>query len=184
MVNICVCICNLGLYNEGKLACEWLTLPCTQGRLQRLLWRIGINEVYEEWFICDSHSNLTCVQEVIGEHTSIQSLNRLAKRLRAMSESELEMLEAVAEYECHRTSDELLKLACNLDCYTIYPDVNTHEELGEYFLYELEAISVPEHLLPYFNAEAYGRDLSFSLDGLFTSAGFVEKIDEPRDMEY
>jgi hypothetical protein len=38
--------------------------------------------------------------------------------------------------------------------------------------------------LPYFNAEAYGRDLSFSLDGLFTSAGFVEKIDEPRDIAY
>jgi len=101
-----------------------------------------------------------------------------------MNKSELEMLEAVSEYESPRTADELLKLACNLDCYTIYPDVNTHEELGEYFLYELEAISVPEHLLPYFNAEAYGRDLSFSLDGLFTSAGFVEKIDEPKDMEY
>ena len=149
-----------------------------------MLWRIGINEVYEEWFICDSSSDLNCVNEVIGEHTSIHSLNRLAKRLRGMSKSELEMLEAVSEYESPRTADELLKLACNLDCYTIYPDVNTHEELGEYFLYELEAISVPEHLLPYFNAEAYGRDLSFSLDGLFTSAGFVEKIDEPRDIEY
>lgn len=180
---VSICICNLGLYNEGKLACSWIILPCTESKLQRLLWRIGINEVYEEWFICDSSSDLNCVNEVIGEHTSIHSLNRLAKRLRGMNKSELEMLEAVAEYESPRTADELLKLACNLDCYTIYPDVNTHEELGEYFLYELEAISVPEHLLPYFNAEAYGRDLSFSLDGLFTSAGFVEKIDEPRDIE-
>ena len=61
--------------------------------------------------------------------------------------------------------------------------MNTHEELGEYFLYELEAISVPEHLLSYFDAEAYGRDISSSLDGLFTSAGFVEKIDEPQEIK-
>ena len=181
---VSICICNLGLYNEGKLSCEWLVLPCTQDVLQQLLHRIGINEVYEEWFICDSSSDLGCVNGVIEEYSSVHSLNRLAEYLQGMSKSELEMLEAVAEYENPRTSDELMKLARNLDCYTIYPDINTHEELGEYFLYDLEAISVPEHLLPYFNAEAYGRDLSFSLDGLFTSAGFVEKIDEPEDVEY
>ncbi len=178
-----ICICNLGLYNEGKLACEWLVLPFTQDKLQRLLHRIGINEVYEEWFICDSSCDLVLVNEIIGEHTSVHSLNRLAEHLQGLSESDLEMLEAVAEYESPRTTDELLKLACNLDCYTLYPDVNTREELGEYFLCELEAIYVPEHLLPYFDAEAYGRDLSFSLDGLFTSAGFVEKIDEPQEIE-
>ena len=71
---VSICICNLGLYNEGKLACEWLVLPFTQDRLQRLLRRIGINEVYEEWFICDSSSDLDCVNEVIGEHTSVHSL--------------------------------------------------------------------------------------------------------------
>ena len=84
---VSICICNLGLYNEGKLACSWIILPCTESKLQRLLWRIGINEVYEEWFICDSSSDLNCVNEVIGEHTSIHSLNRLAKRLRGMSKA-------------------------------------------------------------------------------------------------
>ena len=68
-------------------------LPFTQDKLQRLLHRIGINEVYEEWFICDSSCDLVCVNEIIGEHTSVHSLNRLAEHLQGLSESALEILE-------------------------------------------------------------------------------------------
>ena len=33
---------NLGKYNEGSLAGEWLKLPCTKEELNAVLQRIGI----------------------------------------------------------------------------------------------------------------------------------------------
>ena len=180
---VSICICNLGRYNEGELLCEWLVLPCTKDKLQRLLHRIGINEAYEEWFISDHSCDLNCVGEVIGEFSSITSLNSLAERLEEMSRGELDMLEAVAEWYGPSSADELLKLSHNLDCFTLYEGVYDARELGEYFLYELDAIEVPDYLRPYFDTEAYGNDLRLSLDGAFTSYGFIEQIDEPKDLE-
>lgn len=181
---VSICICNLSLYNSGQLLCDWLVLPATKDKLQRLLHRIGINETYEEWFIADHSSDLECVNEVIGEYTSVSSLNRLAERLEELTRNELEMLEAVAEGWGVSNVDELLKLSYNLDCFTLYEDVHDEKELGECFFYELGAIEVPENLLPYFDFEAYGLDLRLSLDGMFTSHGYVEQIDELKEMEY
>lgn len=181
---VSICICNLGLYNKGQLLCEWLVLPSTKDKLQRLLHRIGINETYEEWFIADHSSDLECVNEVIGEYTSVSSLNRLAERLEEMTRSELEMLEAVAESWGARNVDELLKLTYNLDCFTLYEDVHDEKTLGEYFIYELGAIEVAENLLPYFDFEKYGLDLRLSLDGVFSSYGYIEQIDELKEQEY
>ena len=42
---------NLGKYNEGELVGEWVQLPISNEELQKVFERIGINEVYEEYFI-------------------------------------------------------------------------------------------------------------------------------------
>ena len=69
---------------------------------------------------------------------------------------------------------ELINLAQNLDCYDFYPGVTDDEALGRIYVEEMEAIDVPEHLLDYFDYEAYGRDIRLNDDGHFAPGGYVQ----------
>ncbi len=46
-------ITNLGKYNEDFLVGEWVKFPVNAEEMQKVFQRIGINAVYEEWFITD-----------------------------------------------------------------------------------------------------------------------------------
>ena len=62
---------------------------------------------------------------------------------------------------------ELINLTENLDCYDIYPDIHDHDDLGRYYIEELDAMQVPEHLCNYIDYEAYGRDIALEESGQF-----------------
>ncbi|MBN3026294.1 type IV secretory system conjugative DNA transfer family protein [Ruthenibacterium lactatiformans] len=70
---------------------------------------------------------------------------------------------------------ELIQLIIekNLDCYDIYPDIHDHDDLGRYYIEELDAMQVPEHLRNYIDYEAYGRDVALEEGGEFTDLGYV-----------
>ena len=68
---------------------------------------------------------------------------------------------------------DLINLAQNLDCYEFYPGVEDDETLGRIYVEDMEAIDVPEHLLNYFDYEAYGRDIRLEEDGHFAPGGYV-----------
>ena len=68
---------------------------------------------------------------------------------------------------------DLINLAQNLDCYEFYPGVGDDETLGRIYVEDMEAIDVPEHLLNYFDYEAYGRDIRLEEDGHFAPGGYV-----------
>ena len=52
-------VTNLGKYNEGELAGEFLKLPATTEEVQALLSRIGVDGVmYEETFITDYETDI------------------------------------------------------------------------------------------------------------------------------
>ena len=68
---------------------------------------------------------------------------------------------------------ELINLTENLDCYDIYPDIHDHDDLGRYYIEELDAMQVPEHLRNYIDYEAYGRDIALEESGQFTDLGYV-----------
>ena len=60
---------------------------------------------------------------------------------------------------------EIINLTENLDCYDIYPDIHDHDDLGRYYIEELDAMQVPEHLRNYIDYEAYGRDVALEEGG-------------------
>ena len=68
---------------------------------------------------------------------------------------------------------ELINLTENLDCYDIYPGIENHDDLGRYYIDELEAMQVPDHLRNYIDYEAYGRDVALDEGGDFTEFGYV-----------
>lgn len=173
-------ITNLGKYNEGALVGEWVKFPTTAEELKKVFKRIGIGakddfgQAYEEWFITDYDCYVDGLYDLLGEYANLDELNYLASKLDDMSQDEYERFQAAMEIGDHTGSiQELINLTENLDCYDVYPDIHDHDDLGRYYIEELDAMQVPEHLRNYIDYEAYGRDIALEESGQFTDLGYV-----------
>ena len=173
-------ITNLGKYNEGELVGEWVKFPTTAEELKEVFKRIGIGQKddfgqpYEEWFITDYDCYVDSLYSKLGEYESLDELNYLASKLDEMSESEYAQFQAGMEMGDHCGSlQEIINLTENLDCYEVYPDIHDYDDLGRYYIEELDVMQVPEHLQNYIDYEAYGRDVALEENGTFTDQGYV-----------
>ena len=173
-------ITNLGKYNEGELVGEWVKFPTTADELKKVFERIGIGSTddfgqpYEEWFITDYDCYVDGFYDKLGEYANLDELNYLASKLDDMTQSEYEQFQAAVEMGEHTGSiQDIINLTENLDCYDVYPDIEGYEDLGRYYIDELEAIQVPDHLRNYIDYEAYGRDVALEEGGEFTDFGYV-----------
>ena len=173
-------ITNLGKYNEGELVGEWVKFPTTAEELKEVFKRIGIGQKddfgqpYEEWFITDYDCYVDGLYSKLGEYENLDELNYLASKLDEMSESEYAQFQAGMEMGDHCGSlQEIINLTENLDCYEVYPDIHDYDDLGRYYIEELDVMQVPEHLQNYIDYEAYGRDIALEENGTFTDQGYV-----------
>ena len=173
-------ITNLGKYNEGELVGEWVKFPTTAEEMKEVFKRIGIGQrddfgqPYEEWFITDYDCYVDGLYDKLGEYENLDELNYLASKLDEMSDSEYAQFQAGMEMGDHCGSlQEIINLTENLDCYEIYPNIEDYDDLGRYYIDELEVMQVPEHLQNYIDYEAYGRDVAMDENGSFTDQGYV-----------
>ena len=173
-------ITNLGKYNEGELVGEWVKFPTTAEEMKEVFKRIGIGQKddfgnpYEEWFITDYDCYVDGLYDKLGEYESLDELNYLASKLDEMSDSEYAQFQAGMEMGDHCGSlQEIINLTENLDCYEIYPNIEDYDDLGRYYIDELEVMQIPEHLQNYIDYEAYGRDVAMDENGSFTDQGYV-----------
>ena len=176
-------ITNLGKYNEGELVGEWVKFPTTAEELKEVFKRIGIGQKddfgqpYEEWFITDYDCYVDGLYDKLGEYENLDELNYLASKLDEMSESEYAQFQAGMEMGDHCGSlQEIINLTENLDCYEVYPDIHDYDDLGRYYIEELDVMQVPEHLQNYIDYEAYGRDVALEENGTFTDQGYVRDM--------
>ena len=173
-------ITNLGKYNEGDLVGEWVKFPTTAEEMKEVFRRIGIGQKddfgqpYEEWFITDYDCYVDGLYDKLGEYENLDELNYLASKLDEMSQSEYAQFQAGMELGDHCGSlQEIINLTENLDCYEIYPDIEDYDDLGRYYIEELDVMQVPEHLKNSIDYEAYGRDVAIDENGTFTDQGYV-----------
>ena len=173
-------ITNLGKYNEGELVGEWVKFPTTAEEMKEVFKRIGIGQrddfgqPYEEWFITDYDCYVDGLYDKLGEYESLDELNYLASKLDEMSDSEYAQFQAGMEMGDHCGSlQEIINLTENLDCYEVYPHIHDYDDLGRYYIEELEVMQIPEHLQNYIDYEAYGRDVAMDENGSFTDQGYV-----------
>ena len=173
-------ITNLGKYNEGELVGEWVKFPTTAEELKEVFKRIGIGQrddfgqPYEEWFITDYDCYVDGLYDKLGEYENLDELNYLASKLDEMSDSEYAQFQAGMEMGDHCGSlQEIINLTENLDCYEVYPHIADYDDLGRYYIDELEVMQIPEHLQNYIDYEAYGRDVAMDENGSFTDQGYV-----------
>ena len=161
-------VSNLGKYNEGEMVGEWINLPATEGEMEELLDRIGINEEYEEIFIPDYENEFGYI---VNEYDNLDELNEIAYKLDNLTTDEEEKIKAGLELW---SFDEIYNY---LDDIVLLKDVNTDYDLGYYWIeesgcYNLDNLGV---LRNYINYEAFGRDIRFETDGGFTSYGWIER---------
>ena len=173
-------ITNLGKYNEGELVGEWVKFPTTAEEMKEVFRRIGIGQKdefgqpYEEWFITDYDCYVDGLYDKLGEYENLDELNYLASKLEEMRDYEYAQFRAGMEMGDHCGSlQEIINLTENLDCYEIYPNTEDYDDLGRYYIEELDVMQVPEHLRNYIDYEAYGRDVALEEGGAFTDQGYV-----------
>ena len=159
---------------------EWVKFPTTAEELKEVFKRIGIGQKddfgqpYEEWFITDYDCYVDGLYSKLGEYENLDELNYLASKLDEMDQSDYAKFQAAMEIGDYTSSlQEIINLTENLDCYEIYPNIEDYDDLGRYYLEELEVSKVPAHLQNYIDYEAYGRDVALEENGTFTDQGYV-----------
>lgn len=168
---------NLGKYNEGQLIGEWLELPCTDEEIEEVKEKIGISNepdkngnYYEEYFISDYETEISGLE--IGEYDSLDDLNELAETLNDLDEYEIEVIEAMIS-EGYSLEDAIDKK----DNCMIYYNCGDMEDVAREYVEETGLLcDVPESLKDYFDYKAYGRDMSYEGNFVFTDNGNCVQI--------
>ena len=168
-------ITNLGKYAEGQLVGETLKFPATTEEVQSLLKNIGVDGVrYEEFFITAFDGDVMGLYDYLTEYENLDELNHLAHLISELDSDEIETLEAVLNKGDHTSSvADIINLVHNLDCYDLHPGVTDDETLGRIYVEDMELLDVPDNVLPYFDFEAYGRDVRINEGGHFAPGGYV-----------
>lgn len=169
-------VTNLGRYNEGYLVGESLALPATTEEVQALFERIGVDgKRYEEYFITDYETEVSGLDDCLGEYENLNALNYLASCLDELTEEEMKKYEiAVEEGDYTSSIVDLINLTQNLDCYDIVQDIDNDYALGEYYINECGAfLEVPDGLSNYIAYDAYGRDARMNDCGSYINGCYV-----------
>ncbi|WP_133150028.1 antirestriction protein ArdA, partial [Clostridioides difficile] len=166
---------NLGKYTEGRPAGEWVSFPTTAEHLKEVFDRIGIDgKNYGELHITEYQSSIAGLAEKLTELENLDELNYLSELLKMQFDDDREKFVAAMEYGDHtRDLQDIINLAQNLDCYWLYPSVQSAEDYGHYLIEELDELELPEEAKKYFMYEEYGRDAAINDGGSFTEQGYI-----------
>lgn len=183
---------NLGMYNEGVLMGEWVTLPIDEEEQNELFKRIGMDYVdedgelvktgYEEYYIGDYDSDYTAklnMYDRFGTYTSIEYLNEFAEKLedwewachRVGHDPDI-LLAAISQY----SSDLEGELDGDPGDWTLRRDIKSLEEYGKMLVYEYNSITLSDDAAIYFDFELYGKDQAKLADGTLTDYGWLERL--------
>ena len=165
-------------FETGAPGGAWLPMPTTQEQLHAAMRSVGITADNPQDFFVGGFANTEdCPFDVplaVIQSGSMDELNYLGKLLEMQrDEDKAKFAAAVTLGEYAGNLKDLINLAQNLDCYWIYPTVQSEEDYGYYLIDELDELELPEEAKKYFMYEEYGRDAAINDGGRFTEQGYV-----------
>ena len=165
-------------FETGVPGGAWLPMPATQEQLHAAMRSVGITADNPQDFFVGGFANTEdCPFDVplaVIQSGSMDELNYLGKLLEMQrDEDKAKFAAAVTLGEYAGNLKDLINLAQNLDCYWIYPTVQSEEDYGYYLIDELDDLELPEEAKKYFMYEEYGRDAAINDGGRFTEQGYV-----------
>lgn len=166
---------NQEKYQAGEVSGIRVILPTTKETMRDALKAIGVDGIRcRNVFLIEHDSNLSGFCHCINQGDSVDELNYLCHLLSDMTDTELATFQAVVEYGAHNGSAaDLINLAMNIECYDFYAGVDNDRELGHIYADDMENISIPEDVRPYFDFEAYGRKMRSDDKGRFVNGGYL-----------
>lgn len=162
-----------GNYNEnGADGGQWITLPMDADELEETLENIAeqMGDDDPEWAIHDYEWTTAWEGRCINEHENIADINEYVQALDDLDEWEQKVY--CAAVECWGTD---YVEPDDVNDYILMEDVQTDYDLGYYWAEESGCYTLEGPLANYFDYEAFGRDIRFETDGMFTSFGWIEK---------
>ena len=165
-------------FETGAPGGAWLSMPATQEQLHAAMRSVGITADNPQDFFVGGFANTeACPFDVplaVIQSGSMDELNYLGKLLEMQrDEDKAKFAAAVTLGEYAGNLKDLINLAQNLDCYWIYPTVQSEEDYGYHLIDELDELELPEEAKKYFMYEEYGRDAAINDGGRFTEQGYV-----------
>ena len=165
-------------FETGAPGGAWLSMPATQEQLHAAMRSVGITaDNPQEFFVGGFANTEDCPFDVplaVIQSGSMDELNYLGKLLEMQrDEDKAKFAAAVTLGEYAGNLKDLINLAQNLDCYWLYPTVQSEEDYGYYLIDELDELELPEEAKKYFMYEEYGRDAAINDGGRFTEQGYV-----------
>ena len=162
----------------GQTDGAWLPMPATTEQLHDAMRNIGVTaENPQDLFVGGFANTEQCPFDVplsVIQSGSIDELNYLGKLLEMQrDEDKAKFAAAVTLGEYAGNLKDLINLAQNLDCYWLYPTVQSEEDYGYYLIDELDELELPEEAKQYFMYEEYGRDAAINDGGRFTEQGYI-----------
>lgn len=165
-------------FETGEPGGVWLPMPATAQQLHTAMQSVGITADNPQDFFINGFANTEdCPFDVplaVIQNGSVDELNYLGELLSMQRDEDKEkFVAAVTHGEYAGNLKDLINLAQNLDCYWLYPTVQSEEDYGYYLVDELGEPELPEEVKKYFMYEEYGRDCAINEGGRFTEQGYI-----------
>ena len=165
-------------FETGEPGGVWLPMPTTTEQLHAAMESVGITaDNPQDFFIngfADTEQQPFDVPLAVIQSAGIDELNYLGKLLEMQSDEDRDKFTAAVTLgERAGNIKDLINLAQNLDCYWLYPTVQSEEDYGYYLIDELDELELPEEAKKYFMYEEYGRDAAINDGGRFTDQGYI-----------
>ena len=147
------------LVRYGKFVRQVL-LPCDS---EEVAYRFGYEEGEEITVTIDSIEELP---DLNCERLTLDLANELAENLEDVEE------DLVLSFIESDNSDPSYLASVDFDDCSLYPEVATDRELGEYLVEEVGVELSKEKLLQYLDYEKFGRDVRLEEGGSFVDKGY------------
>ena len=155
-----------------------LNLPASQAELNTVLTRLALDNWQEAYLECEDTAMPEMWSFTDMAYDGMEQINRFAQCLEELDRNkELIKFKAVAGQLDIRSLDDAFALAEHLSEYALEPGIHSLEELAREELSVIVNDPDRDLLARHLNMEAYGADLLWRDQGLFSDYGYICRPD-------